>query len=169
MKTRNGSADFFVLGLLGILGCSPSGISEKKTRLKAKSLQVADFTLPVLGHPKVSVTLSDIAQDHSVLLVFWATWCPECCKETVQLNEIYDTWTPKGLSVLAINVKQDEVLVKKFIQENKLRYPVLLDRKSEVAYQYQVDALPTVILLAKGGKILYYGFRLPKRLENYLN
>ena len=142
-------------------GCGgmPAALSQKKA---------PDFTLPQLDESKEPVSLSKIYAEQPVLLVFWATWCPACRAELSQLEKVHRKFEPLGLKVLAVNLQEPAEKVAEFRQKKGFTYTCLLDEDGKVAEQYAVDALPTAVLLAKGGQIIYYGFHLPQGLESMI-
>ena len=143
-----------VLVLMGLTGCSPVSGPEKGSI-------APDFTLPVMGEQAESFTLSKTVETQPLLIVFWATWCPSCVDEIPQLNEWHEQLAAKGLKIYGINVGESAQEIKAFMQAQPILYPVLLDTESRVAARYGLAGLPAAVLLAKGGKILYYGFSLP--------
>lgn len=162
---------WLLLGLVFVsLNCGPKEDSHPPRKpLKSIRLDVPDLVLPVYGEdPSSTVTLSSLVSEKAVLMVFWATWCPSCKEDAALLNEWQAQGFPSQTKILAINVGETEEAIRRFEEKQALQYTVLLDPQSEASARYQVQELPTVILLAKGGKILYYGFRLPKNIETYL-
>ena len=131
--------------------------------------QAPDFTLPLLSSGTAKLTLSEVSREHPVLLVFWASWCPSCVEEIPVLNDWYREWTPKGLKILGINVEEPRSQLSAFVKAQPIDYPVLLDEKGEVAEHYGLVGLPAAVVLAKGGKIIYYGFTLPRDMQHLLN
>ena len=84
---------------------------------------------------------------HSVMLNFWATWCSYCRNEMPAIQRMHDTYLVDGLVVLAVNVQEPPTTATDFASENGYTFPVLLDRKGEVAEQYAVNGLPTTYFL----------------------
>lgn len=114
------------------------------------------------------VQLSDFYRASPALLIFWASWCPACTQEIPELNGVHQKYK-ENLKILGINVEEDQDTVKHFTEEHAMDYSILLDEKGEAAQKYEVAGLPTMILLAKGGEILYYGFTLPRDLDARLD
>ena len=126
--------------------------------------QAPDFTLPNLKGEKVQ--LSKLTSEKPVMLVFWATWCPTCNEEIPVLNQWVHLYP--GLQIVGINVQESPERVRMFTEKNKFQYPVLLDKEGEVAEQYGLVGIPASVLIAKGGKIIYYGFSLPQNVDQLI-
>lgn len=109
-----------------------------------------DFTLPVLSGG--TVRLSDL-RGRPVLLNFWATWCPACRTELPALQAAYERYGDQ-VAFLAIDVKEPDDTVAKFITKFDLTFPVLLDRDGAVSDQlYRVRGIPTTLILAPDGSV----------------
>ena len=141
-----------------LAGCSPYA----GERLLGN--QAPDFTLSNLKGEKVQ--LSKLTSEKPVMLVFWATWCPTCNEEIPILNQ----WVPlyPGLQIVGINVQESPERVRMFTEKKKFQYPVLLDEEGGVAEQYGLVGIPASVLIAKGGKIIYYGFSLPQNVDQLI-
>ena len=153
--------------LLGNCSASSGGGCEApwvSTGSRLLGSQAPNFVLPNLAGEKVE--LAAVSSQKPTLLVFWATWCPTCVEEIPVLNE----WTEKypGLQILGVNVQEPAERVRPFVKKYKIRYQVLLDEEGEAAQQYGLVGVPSTILLAKGGKVIYYGFALPQNIEQLM-
>ncbi len=86
---------------------------------------------------------------------FWATWCQYCDEEMPDLMAFQKSH--KGeMTVLAINVNEENSVVQKYIDKKKLDLEILLDTDGTVSQLYQVSAFPTTFLIDKAGKIIGY-------------
>ena len=134
-----------------------------------------DFSLEALpvgetqGTAANPVKLSEIYAASPVLLVFWASWCPSCREEIPVLNAWHKGYAALGLKIFGVNVQENPERVAAFTAETPIYYPILLDRDAAVAGDYGLMGVPASVLVAKGGKILYYGFSLPKNIEELLS
>ena len=154
----------FLLIAFTLTGCSDSS-KPRSLNSKIQAVQ-ADVFYPE-HQPRFDFKTANQAKP--VLVVFWATWCEACKEELPALNEVAKRHSEK-LEVVSINVQEEAEHVKAFLSSNSLNYPVILDKNGEISDLFEVTAIPSVVLLAKGGEILYYGFRLPtsEKLEEAL-
>ena len=73
-----------------------------------------------------SVQLADFA-GKSVVLNFWATWCPPCRREMPLLNAAHLQYADQGLAVLGLAVNEPASVVQPFIDTTGVQYPILVD------------------------------------------
>ena len=110
-------------------------------------------------HFKISdvqtVSLSDL-RGNVVMLNFWATWCGPCRFEIPFIQALYedDKWSDKGLKILAINNGESLSKVERFVKDNGLSFPVLVDARGIIAQAYNVRPLPTTFFIDKNGVIV---------------
>ncbi len=126
-----------------VAGCSPT--QGLKVGNPAPNFQLHNLD----GEP---VSLSDF-RGESVLINFWATWCPPCRAEMPYLQQVYDEWSGIGLVLLTINIGESSSKVEEFMQDYNLSFPVLLDTKRDVAQKYNVRGIPTTFFIDKDGII----------------
>jgi peroxiredoxin len=62
--------------------------------------------------------------------------------------------TPRGLSVLAIDIQEGPSAVAAWAKEKGVTIPILLDADGEVTRQYGVIATPTAFLIDREGRLL---------------
>lgn len=132
----------------------------------AASDRPADFTLPDLdGTP---VTLSQFVGKKPVLLVFWATWCPECKAAIPEINAMATGPLAGKLQVLGLDFRESREKVATAVKARGIRYPVLLDEKGKVARAYGILGVPTYVLIGREGKVLYREHVLPPDIARFL-
>jgi len=108
-----------------------------------------DFTLKDLSGK--TWTFADL-RGEVVLVNFWATWCPPCRKEMLDLETLYERFSSKGLVVLGIS-DEEAVKVEPFIRERKFSFPVLLDPGRKVNEMFVVEGIPKSFVYDREGKL----------------
>jgi len=76
-----------------------------------------------------------------VLLNIWATWCPPCAEEVPSIQQLAEAH-PEDLVVIGASVDRGEDVVKAFIAENGVTYPVGMD----VDYNLAAGLYPTAYI-----------------------
>lgn len=109
-----------------------------------------DFALQGLdGKP---VSLKNL-RGKAVVLNFWATWCPPCRAEMAALNQVQRDLADRGLVVLGINQLEASQKVQRFMQEQRLKFPIALDSFGDASQTYRISALPTTYFIDRNGII----------------
>jgi peroxiredoxin/outer membrane lipoprotein-sorting protein len=118
-----------------------------------------------VGKPAPAFTLTGVKgstvslaryQGKVVLLDFWATWCRPCRIEMPLVQKLYGELKAKGLVVFGVNVMEEPAKVKRFLAENGIGFPVLLDRDGKVAESYKAEGIPTLVIIGKDGSVSSY-------------
>jgi thiol-disulfide isomerase/thioredoxin len=102
-----------------------------------------------------------------VLVNFWATWCAPCKVETPWLIELRNKYEAQGFEVLGISTEgedlarddkagwaKDKLAIGKFVEEEKISYPVLLDGDSISKPYGGLDALPMSFFVDRKGTVV---------------
>jgi peroxiredoxin len=119
----------------------------------------ADFTLSDLEGRKV--TLGPFLGKKPVLLVFWATWCPECKAAIPEINALTTGPLAEKLQIFGIDFRESREKVAQAVKSRGIRYPVLLDERGQAARAYGVVGIPTYVLIGREGFIVYKSHTLP--------
>ena len=111
----------------------------------------------------------------SLLVTFWATWCPPCVQEIPNLIKLQDEYSDIGFSVVAISVDQEKGVVQKMVNRKEINYPVMMADKSVTRDFGGVYGIPTSFLVSRKGNVVkkYSGFIphsvLVKDLQQIIN
>jgi peroxiredoxin len=90
----------------------------------------------------------------TVMLYFWADWCPTCKQEFPETEKYYQKLQKDGLEILAINVKQPKEASEKFKEQFGATFPMLIDADGKISDLYKVEELPTNFFIDEEGKII---------------
>ena len=133
-------------GAAGPAGASPAAAAALPTSDPAPS-----FDLPLVGGG--NVTLASLA-GKTVLIDFWATWCPPCLEEVPELNAISRELQGKNASILAISVDTLSLeALTEWLAERDVTYRVALG-DTDLAGMYGADAFPFHVVVGPDGKVL---------------
>ena len=70
------------------------------------------------------------------------------------VEQLHRELSPRGLSVVAVNIQESRSTVAAWAREKNVTIPVLLDTDGEVTRQYSVIATPTAFLINREGRLL---------------
>jgi len=117
----------------------------------------APFELPRVddqGMPAAERITFQGLRGRVVLLDFWATWCAPCRAEIPILQRLHARYEGRGLSVVGINVDEGGPrLVPRFRERFGITYPLVYDVGNRASTRYQVQGLPTLVLIDRTGSV----------------
>jgi thiol-disulfide isomerase/thioredoxin len=137
---------------------------------------VPQYVSPLKGKPAPAFTLEDLSgkkvsladyKGKAVLVNFWATWCGPCKIETPWLVELRNQYAGQGFEILGISTEGDDLApddkpgwakekaaIAKFVKEEKMPYPVLIDGDSLSKPYGGLDSMPTSFYVDRSGTVV---------------
>lgn len=114
----------------------------------------ASQATPPLKLPVWEGTPFDLAQARGqvVLLNFWASWCEPCRSEMPSLELLAQRHAGDGVQVLAVNFRDTDRAIQRFVQDTALSLPVLRDQDGLASRAFGVRIWPTTVLIARNGR-----------------
>ncbi|GAC19174.1 TlpA family protein disulfide reductase [Paraglaciecola arctica] len=117
-----------------------------------------DFTLPSKngGNVRLQEQLGNV-----VLINFWASWCAPCREELPYLEALQQEYADLGFTILAVNVDDDSSKADILLNDIPVSFPVLFDVNDDVSKLYQVNAMPTTVIVDRDGnqRLLHQGYK----------
>lgn len=153
--------------ILTLTACNKQDISQENikkdeqisdTSENSKELSALEFSLKdQYGN---SHSLSEY-KGKTVLLIFWATWCPDCLEELPDIERLYKEYKQgknKDIVILGINTPNREVEtdvkgITAFMKKNNYTFPTLMDEDGKVFESYDIRTYPTTYFIDRKGKI----------------
>lgn len=151
-------------------------LRRKETMIQKLRLQIALLGLLLVASGSVAsaqqvtfqavdgktVTSADLS-GKVVVLSFGATWVPLTAKELPALQKLADRYAPRGVQVYWVSVNGAKPGGKNFMTDADLAafadkrgfHTAVLRDPEQAAYRaFAVDALPTIVILGKDGRVV---------------
>ena len=117
-------------------------------------LQVVGTSLPSLTLPGLrgpSLNMKDLG-GRPVLVNVWATWCGPCRREMPALTQLAHRMGPR-VAVIAIDQGEDEQVVKAYVKQFGVDFPVYLDNDQRIGTALHLVGLPSSFFVDSNGII----------------
>jgi len=128
--------------------------AQYATELLAPGTAAPDFTLGDLRGKERS--LSEF-RGRKVVLVFWASWCPDCRAELPRLKALQAAADPAKVAFVNVSYDRDFDTLCSFVDENGLGGIQLFDpagkKDSKAGADYHVKWIPSLYLIGEDGKV----------------
>jgi peroxiredoxin len=127
------------------------------------------LALPQPGQPAPAfkvITMSgqavslDNYRGYVLVLDVFATWCEPCRRSIPHLINMNRKFGKQGLQILGLSADEEgERVIKKFVDERHINYPVALAGESAIA-DFGIRSVPVMFIIDKKGKVaeVYRGF-----------
>ena len=117
-------------------------LNEKATDFRLETLEGEIYTLSAM---RGKVVLLDVG----------ASWCGPCIQVMPEVKIVCERFSNDDVVIWGVNSGEAPQQVRKFLDEHKLPWPMLLDPHREVSKAYQIKAIPFFILIDKTGNWQY--------------
>jgi thiol-disulfide isomerase/thioredoxin len=124
--------------------------------------EAPDFALDVVANGSAlgalaadgkALRLSEL-RGSAVLLDFWATWCGPCRAEAPIVDQVSRRWRERGVVVVGVNTDtRDQGDPREYALAHGLSYPIVHDEDGEASRVFEVDSLPTLVVVSRAGRI----------------
>jgi thiol-disulfide isomerase/thioredoxin len=123
-----------------------AGLSHSIKPVPAADFQLSDATGRLLQLQK--------QRGKVVFLNFWAIWCPPCRHEMPMLEQVYQALREQPFVLWAVNFQEGQEEVSRFMRDQRLHFPALLDLDGSVSRRYKVQGLPMTYIVDCAGMIV---------------
>ena len=132
------------VGMLGALGAQASSVKL--------SSEAPDFTLKSLTGSNLRL---EEYRGQVVLINFWASWCGPCRQEMPILDRLHQRYEDTGFAVLGVNVEGKVAPAKEIVDKTNVTFPVLIDEGQAVSELYDLEAMPSTVVVDRDGVVRY--------------
>jgi len=161
-----GTAVLGAAGIVNVAGTVKAAFTQSEIFVPQVGVHAAEISLKSLDG--ASIRLSQF-RSKPVVINFWATWCPPCRDEMPLLQETAERYS-NDLVVLGINFDEPDALVRSFVDEFGITFPILLDPGGQIGDLYRVSAFPTTIIVDEAGviQVVHIGQLFAGDLDRYM-
>ncbi|MFB3777641.1 MAG: TlpA family protein disulfide reductase [Bryobacteraceae bacterium] len=89
----------------------------------------------------------------TVLVQFWATWCPKCRQDQPAIDTLVREFSGAGLVVIAVNLGERRNKVQDFLRNNPRACKIVLEAETNLARIFRAPAVPSYVVLDAEGYI----------------
>lgn len=118
-----------------------------------------DRVAPIIHAPLLAGGSFDLEQQRGKIIVldFWATWCPPCKATLPALSKVYQEYKDDpNVQIITVNSENiSSKKLKKFLKVNSLIFPVIKDPRQRINNLYNIQALPTMVVINGEGLVKY--------------
>jgi len=132
--------------VVGCVSASAGGSASRPSTLPIVELTRADGHLePLQVALAGSMTVIDL----------WATWCTACEQERPKLERLSAAYGARGLRVIGLNIGESADVVRAYLGEKRVSYPIYLDPDFRLADALGEKRLPTILVVEPNGRIVH--------------
>ena len=118
-----------------------------------------------------TIQLSKYAKGKTVVLDFWASWCPDCRKDAPEVVRLYEKYHQYGVEFIGISMDTDVEAWKNAIEKFGITYPQVSELKkfkeTDISKAYGVKWIPSMVVVGSDGLVKLSTVQIDK-LDQFL-
>lgn len=135
-------------------GPEPDFDSKYATELVKPGTQAPDFKMKTIDGKNFQLSK---LKGKTVVLDFWASWCPDCRKDAPEVVRMYKEYAPQGVEFVGISMDTDVAAWKKACEQFGIDYTQVSELKkfkeTDISKAYGVQWIPSMVVIDKEGKV----------------
>ena len=135
-------------------GPEPDFDSKYATELVKAGTHAPDFKMKTIDGK--TFKLSQL-KGKTVVLDFWASWCPDCRKDAPEVVRMYKEYAPQGIEFVGVSMDTDMEAWRKACEQFGITYTQVSELKifkeTDIAKAYGVKWIPSMVVVDKEGKV----------------
>lgn len=93
---------------------------------------------------------SESLYDRTVLVQFWATWCPHCRNDQDAVDRIAHSFGSDGVVVLAVDVGESEQTVMQYLKASPRSCPIIMSNDTNLTALMAKKTFPSYLVIRNG-------------------
>ena len=118
-----------------------------------------------------TIQWSNFAKGKTVVLDFWASWCPDCRKDAPEVVRLYEKYHQYGVEFIGISMDTDVEAWKNAIEKFGITYPQVSELKkfkeTNISKAYGVKWIPSMVVVGSDGLVKLSTVQIDK-LDQFL-
>jgi peroxiredoxin len=114
---------------------------------------------PRIGTPAPDFTVQDADRKvelrdfrgRTVILNFWATWCPPCVEEMPSLVQLQKRFKDKNVTVLGVSIDADGDAYHRFLKDHNVEFLTVRDPDAKSSNLYGTFKFPETYIIDRNG------------------
>ncbi len=104
------------------------------------------------------IRLPDDFKGKAAVIYFWASWCPACRASMPDMKKTYEQYKDRNIVFVGVSLDRPNQAeqVKQFVKDNGMEWIQTYSGQAwddPTAKAYDIDAIPTILVLGKDGKV----------------
>lgn len=161
--TKIGAVILIIFGLMmfsGKLNTISNYMSPSQGQVSTNQAENSDDSVnygnALLNQDDKPISLADY-HGKVVFLNFWATWCPPCQREMLEIQKLSEKYqNSEDIAILTVVMpggqEMDAAGIKKFLKEKGFTMPVIFD-DGRLSSSFQITSLPTTYMFDRDGNV----------------
>ena len=98
----------------------------------------------------------------TLVLYFWASWCPNCRKDVKKMIAVYKKHHAQNVEWISISLDHELEKLESFAAKMNIPYPILFDGRgweNQIGRMYGISAIPVFFVVDSRGFMAHSGSR----------
>lgn len=135
-------------------GQEPDFDAKYATELVKAGAQAPDFKMKTMDGK--TFQLSKL-RGKTVVLDFWASWCPDCRRDAPEVVRMYEEYGAKGVEFVGVSMDTDKEAWRKSCEKLGITFTQVSELKkfhdTDIAKAYGVKWIPSMVVVDQQGKV----------------
>jgi len=134
---------------------------------------------PLVGRPAPDAVLAQsngasasvlgARQGKKAVLIFWATWCPNCYQELGQTYNDLAALEQQGIKIILVDVGENKESVQKYFERRQMKWGSFVDQNSVLQDPYHLVGVPTLVFIDQKGLVRSTAHVFPSDYQKYFS